>query len=48
MKNIKEWKTFGKVFEGVEDDVIELEDVCAWMSDKVDSVKIRPNGIING
>ncbi len=48
MKKIKEWKSFGKVFEGVEDDVIELEDVCAWMSDKVDSVKIRPNGIVNG
>jgi hypothetical protein len=48
MKKIKEWKRFGKVFEGVEDDIIELEDVCAWMSDRVDSVEIRSNGIVNG
>ena len=44
MKKIKQWKNFGKVFEAAEDDIIELEDVCAWMSDRVDSLEIKPNG----
>ena len=44
MKKIKEWKKFGKVFEDVEEDIIELEDVCVWMSDRVDSLTIKPNG----
>lgn len=44
MKKIKQWKNFGKVFEAAEDDIIELEDVCTWMSDRVDSLEIKPNG----